>query len=532
MHRTALLSITLASAFVAEPLAAQEVQWLTASPASWLQNPTTPVDVLCARDPDHVYVARLDSISYTYNQPMGSVTLSRQAADGSVLWSVDLGDTVQVESIASDEDGNVVLGGRYFRRLLEDGVPVLTVPEGHVSEGSFVCAWDANGASLWHQDVSGSPFDDLQVSSIALDEQGRFWVALNDFFNATIARLDANGAQVESRTLVDSKTIGSISFDPWGGLYVSGAAVSPDITVNGTQFSIPHDYALFVTRMNAAGEAQWVRSAEDITFQKPMVQADQGGHAYLAGSYFVPLTWGSIPFADPLWSTGTFITRLDSLGNFDWGLSPSYAPGSGLFTLGRGKALGVDGEGNAYVLGNQGGALDWGNNVVTGSGTISDNSTVLLSFDATGLPRWGLQGGSTFTDIMYDVAVASDGVAHLVGITSDPFTLGPFTVDPINERGTVVARVDPEMSTGLSGMAVGVWDAIAQPSVFTHGFRLVDPSMANAPNTSVLVMDATGRVVERANGLGEELGRRLAPGTYTVIARAGARVLRTRVVKQ
>ena len=531
MYRTVLPSIILATSLLGASLAAQDVQWLTASPADWLLNPSTPVDAICARDADHVYVARLDSIAYTYNQPMGSVTLSRQAADGSILWSVDLGDTVQVESIASDDEGNVVLGGRYFRRLLVDGVPVLAVPEGHVPEGSFLCAWDASGGSLWHQDVSGGVFDDLHVPSIALDPQGRFWVALNSFFNATIARLDADGAQVETRTLVDSKTIGSISFDPWGGLYVSGAAESPDITVNGTLFSIPQNYAFFVTRMNAAGEAQWVRSAEDITFQKPVVQADQSGHAYLAGSYFVPLTWGTIPFADPLWSTGTFIARLDSLGNFDWGVSPPYTPGSGQFTLARGKALGVDAEGNAYVLGDQGGVLDWGNGVNTGTGSISDNTVVLLSVDETGLPRWALEGGSTSTDIMYDLAVAADGVAHLVGITSDPFTLGPFTVDPVNERGTVVARVDPDLNTGLSGMTADGVEAIAQPSVFTHGFRLVHPSLANAPSAGVLVIDATGRVVERANGSGEELGRRLAPGTYTVVARAGAHVFRTRVVK-
>ena len=532
MYRSALLSITLASALLAEPLAAQDVQWLTASPADWVLNPSTPVDVLCARDPDHVYVARLNSIAYTYNQPMGAVTLSRQGADGTVLWSVNLGDTVQVESIASDDDGNVVLGGRYFQRLLVDGDAVLTVPEGHVVEGSFLCAWDANGGSLWHRDVSGGLFDDLHVSSIALDPQGRFWVALNSFFDATIARLDADGAQVESRTLVDSKTIGSISFDPWGGLYVSGAAESPDITVNGTLFSVPHNYAFFVTRMNAAGEAQWVRSAEDITFQKPVVQADQGGHAYLAGSYFEPLTWGSIPFADPLWSTGTFITRLDSLGNFDWGISPPHTPGSGQFTLARGKALGVDAEGNAYVLGDQGGVLDWGNGLITGTGTISDKTAVLLSFDETGLPLWGLQGGSTFTDIMYDLAVASDGVSHLVGITSDPFTLGPFTVDPVSERGTVVARVDPEVSTGLLEGAMATEELIARPSLFTDGFRSFSSLVPNTTSLRVVLVDATGHIVQRAQGLGEELGHGLAPGGYTVLVYADERVLRARVVKQ
>ena len=532
MDRNVRLAATLASALFAGSLAAQEVQWLTASPADWVLNPTTPVDVLCARDPDHVYVARLDAIAYTYNEPMGSVTLSRQGADGTVVWTVSLGDTVQVESIASDADGNVVLGGRYFRRLLVAGDPVLTYPPDHITEGSFLISWDADGQLLWQQDVSGGMLDDVSVTSIALDPQGRFWAALSTFFSAEIVRLDTDGSQVESRTLVDSKLIGNISFDPWGGLYVAGSTGSPGITVNGTTYPVTENYAFFVTRMNAAGDAQWLQYAHDITFQKPRVQADQSGHACLIGSYFEPLTWGTVPFGDPLWSTGFFLARLDSMGTFEWGVEPPSTTGSGQFTLGRGNTLGVDADGNAYVLGNQGGALDWGNNVITGSGTISDNSTVLLSFDDAGLPRWGLEGGSNFTDIMYDLAVAPDGVAHLVGITSDPFTLGPFTADPVNARGTVVARVDADVSTPVDEGTVLADELTACPSLFMDGFRLVGATLNNNAVVDVAIVDAAGRVVQRTNGLGEDLGQGLAPGAYTVLVRTREHLLRTRVVKE
>ncbi|MBK8612439.1 MAG: hypothetical protein IPN85_02955 [Flavobacteriales bacterium] len=531
MQRISHTILHIASALLPQFLAAQQVQWLTASPNDWVLNPTTPVDVLCARDPDHVYVAQLDHIAYTYNEPMGGVTLTRQAADGTVLWSVSLGDTVQVESIASDEDGTVVLGGRYFNRLLVDGSPVLSVPGGHVAEGSFLCAWDANGQLLWQQDVSGGTFDDVSVASLALDVQGRFWAALSTFFSAEIVRLETDGSQVESRSLVDSKMIGSISFDPWGGLYVAGAAESPDITINGTVFPVAENYAFFVTRMNAAGYAQWVSTAEDITFQKPRVVADTSGHAYLAGSYFEPLTWGTIPFTDPLWSTGLFLTRLDSLGSFEWGVQTPGAWGSGQFILAHGNALGVDGDGNAFVLGNVNGSIDWGNGVVTGSGTIADKSIALLRFDPVGLPNWAQQGGSTFSDMMYDLAVATDGVTHFVGVTSDPFTLGPYTVDPVNARGTVVARVDPGLSTAVAE-APGTSDLIACPSVFTSTFRLLSATFPNDPSTTVTLIDGAGRVVERSEGLNAELGQGLANGIYKVLVQGEGRSRGTRVVKE
>lgn len=513
-------------------LAAQQVQWLTATPIAWNSYPTSPASLVSARDPEHVYGAHLDAIAYIFDQPMGHATLSRRGTDGALLWSVGLGDTVQVESIASDVDGNVVLGGRYFKRLLIDGDPVLAVPVGHAGEGSFLCSWDADGQLLWQQEVSGGPFDDQSVSSIAVDAQGRFWAALSSFFEAQIVRLDTDGSQVESRTLVDSKMIGSISFDPWGGLYVSGATGSPDITVNGTTFPVPESYAFFVTRMNAAGDAQWVQSAEDITFQKPRVQADQSGHAYLLGNYYQPLVWGSIPFADPLWSAGFFLMRLDSLGNFDWGVAPPYTPSSGQFIVANGNALGVDADGNSYVLGKSGGTLDWGNGVATGNGTITNDTVALLSFDPAGVPRWGLQGGSTGADVMYDLSVAADGAAHFYGVTNDPFTLAPYTVDPGADRACIVARVDADLSTRVHEGAALSGELLAYPSVFTTTFRLAFSTIGSGASASIVIIDATGRTMQRMNGPGEELGQGLAPGTYTVLVRAGERTLRTRVVKQ
>lgn len=531
MARTFILPLIFACLVMPGRLIAQEVQWLTASPNHWVLNPTTPVDVLCARDQEHVYTGMLDSITYTYNASMGLNTLRRQGSDGATLWSVAIGDTVQLESIVSDADGHVVIGGRYFQRLLIDGVPVLSVPPGHVSEGSFLCAFDASGVPLWQQDVSGDDLESVSVSVMALDHQGRVWAALSQFFGAEIVRLGSDGSQLESRSLIDSKMIGSISFDPWGGLYISGAATAPAIGINDTSFPVTETYAFFVTRINAAGITQWLRYAHDITFQKPRVQADATGHAYLLGSYMEPLTWGSIPFTDPVWSTSFFLARLDSLGTFEWGVQPPNAPGSGQFTLARGNCLGVDAAGNAHVLGTLGGTLDWGNGLTTGSGDITNNTVVLMRFDHTGAPTWSVEGGSSGTDIMNDLAVTSDGISHVIGFTSDPFSLGAFTVDPVNARGSVVGRIDPELSTALSPLGDGAEELTAYPSVFSTNFHLKRGAGPDNVAASVRVIDATGRTVETSSRLGLPMGGQLSTGTYIVQVRLGERLLRTRVVK-
>jgi hypothetical protein len=188
--------------------------------------------------------------------------------------------------------------------------------------------------------------------------------------------------------------------------------------------------------------------------------------------------------------------------------------------------------GNVYLLGDVNGTIDWGNGVITGSGGIASKSVALLKFDDTGLALWGQQGGSTVIDIMYDVAVAGDGVVHLVGITSEPFTLGPYTADPINARGTVVARVDPDMSTGVVPAATDGSDLKAVPSLFSTSFTLVCPSLPAGSTVDVSMYDATGALVQRANGLDMELGQGLAPGCYALVVRAGDHLMRTRVVKE
>ncbi len=529
LHRYSTL---VAFALAANLLLAQQVQWLTVAPNTWALNPGLPVNVLCAPDPAHVYAACLSDANYNYgNNIMGSNTLTRSGADGAVIWSTTVGDSVKMESIASDEDGNVILGGRYFQRLLIDGQPVLTAPAGHAGMCSFLCALDENRQLLWQRDVSGDAFEDVNVASLALDQQGRMWVALATFFGARIVRLQADGSEAESWPLVDSKSIGSISFDPFGGLYVSGGATQPSITVNGTSFPVNEAYVFFVARLNAAGDAQWLRTAHAATFQRPRVQADGTGHAYLLGSPYDSLSWGDLHFNGPEWISSFFLTRLDSLGVFDWGVQPPQDGFQGQFELSNGQGLGVDGNGNAYVYGTTYGTVDWGNGVVSTFGSLQDQAVTVLSLDSTGMARWQSQGGSDSFDVPHDLAVADDGIVHVVGTTGAAFTFGLFTVEPADERGSFVARIDPSVNTGISAAATSDEGLAALPSVFTSSFRLTTQKPMSGA-VSIVVMDATGRVVEGAQHWNDELGLGLARGSYEVVMRVEGRVMRTRVVKE
>lgn len=533
MTRFPLFAAALTASLLPYLLPAQQVQWLTPAPTSFNSNPGLPTEVLCASDPDHVYVAGLDSMTILFGSDiLGRSALRRLDSDGAVLWAVVLNDSVKVESIASDAAGNVVLGGRYFGQLVIDGTPTVQVPPLHVSMGSFLCAFDADGALLWQHDRSGSEFDDISVASLAFDPQGQLWAALSTFFGSQLVRHDADGLPVATRPLLDTKTIGSISFDPSGGLYVSGAASVPSVSINGTTFPVSDQYNFFVARMNAAGDAQWLHLAHDITFQRPRVVASGTDHAYLLGSQFDTLSWGPLQFQAPEWNSTFFLVRLDSTGVFEWGVEPPQAGMIGHAELGQGMNLGVDDAGNAYVLGSVSGTVDWGNGVVSNTGSLSTRQMSLLSFDPSGAARWQVQGGSSASwDVVHDLDVSADGICHLVATTGAPFTLGSFTVDPGTPRGSVVARVDDAFSTGIVTPTPPATDLQARPSLFTTSFRLACNDATLLANAEVRMLDARGRTVEQAIGADREFGLRLSPGAYTVLVSHGDQVLRARVVK-
>lgn len=532
MHRSLRPAGPFLALLLPAALAAQNVQWVTAIDNSWTLNPTMPVNVLCAGDPAHVYEARLDEHRYLYGSDLyGGNTITRRNAAGQAVWSATIGDSVAVSAIASNAEGTVVLGGRYFGNLQVGGGSPFQQAFDHVMEGTFLCAWNAEGDLLWSVDASGEALDDYDVAAIAVDPQGDHWAALSTFFGAKLVHLGADGSFLEERPLENTKIIGDISFDPWGGLYVAGAASVPDIGINGTSFPIEEQYAFFVTRMDADGTAQWLHSAHDITFQRPSVVADASGHAYLAGPMFDSLSWGDLHFEGPEWNTTFFLTRLDSTGMFEWGRQPDQNNFAGQFALAQGRALGADGAGNVYVLGTTNGELDWGNGVVTDAGTNQDQDVTLLSFDTNGDARWQLHGGSDSYDVVQELSVLPEGICHFIGTTGSTYTLGDFSVDPENARASVTVRVDDALSTGLAPTAAAIAPFVAVPSLFNEGFRLRSDVHPDGTAVRLVATDALGRRVVAAARLGEPLGMDWAAGTYQVQVFVGDAFQALRVMK-
>lgn len=512
-------------------LSAQSVQWLHGSPLSDDLNPGAVSNVLCTTDAEHVYAGRTTERTYSYNLAFGHTVVERYGATGETIWSLAIGDSVALECMASDASGNVIVGGQFFGTAHITATDSITDLFGPFYPETFLLALDADGDVLWHRNVSPGEFDEADVQAITFDPQGRAWYALSTFFHASLIRLDAEGNDSETRVIDNSKTIGSLSFDFWGGLYVSGSTTNPGITVNGTSFPVDETYAFFVTRMDATGQAQWMHAAHDVTFQRPRVVADATGHAYLAGTPFDTLSWGDLHFHGPQWNGTIFLTRLDSSGHFDWGLqSPQTEQLTGRFSF-SGSALGVDANSNVYLIGDAQGVLDWGNDVVTNIGEITDAATTLLCFNALGIPQWQLHADQQDAEVPQTLTVDGAGTCHFATASFDTFSMGGDTVGVGAYYGVVVGRIDHDAPSSVDEQEAARSIA-AFPSPFDRSFQLEAARLDAQHAISISVMDAAGQVVERSADVKRSLGDALAAGMYTVDVEQGGTHWRARVVKR
>ena len=527
MYRSILLSFFLLLAALGM---GQQVQWLTASPINYEVNPNWPTHLVCASDADHAYVARSTELSYLYQTVFGSAVIEQRNALGETNWSFSLGDSVKLQAMASDPDGNVIIGGRFFRALHLGSGSVLPVVNGNTFPETFLIALDIDGNLLWQRNITPSDPTGTDVESITFDPQGRAWYATCDFTTAQIKRLDVSGNDVEAWPILNAMLIGSLSFDAQGSLYVSGATSTPGITVNGTLYPMTKHYNFFVTRMDADGTSQWLRSAEDEVFHRPRVKADAFGHVYLLYPPRDSLTFAGTHFHGPEWNSTFILARLDSMGTLQWGFQPPLdTPFAGQFDVGEKDVLGVDADGNAVILGLAFGVINWGNNVLTNLGTTQERAITLLQVDSTGTPQWELHGGSGEFDQMQGLHVLPDGICHIAVRTRNAFPFGPFTAE-VSTPHLVVARIALGITTGMEKSPSAGQGLVAFPSPFSSEFT-ISAERFSGEALDVILRDGTGRIVSLSHRL-EALGNTLAAGSYFVEVRQGENRWHGRVVKQ
>ncbi|HRO98536.1 MAG TPA: hypothetical protein PLN54_03805 [Flavobacteriales bacterium] len=452
----------LAVALLFGTMHAQQVDWMTSSPVDYTMNPGMPRHTL-ASAPGRLVAARMVDVHFIYGiTPYGPVALDAlDPATGGTLLSCLLLDSVSIRAAVVDPAGIAYIAGRFMGDVLEfcDGSQLPGIGGTLFTENHFLLAWDlTSGAPLWMRNLSTTYPQCEDVPSLALDPEGHLWYIMQDFSDGRLVRVDGEGNDVEAREISGIRRFGTISFDPWGGAYVSGSCENGTLTFGGQGFPVESDqgYNMFLLRYKPDGTPGFAEFAADATFQDPTVVATSDGHAYLAGVLMQPeASWGGLPFTGSNWGSDLFLVKVDSMGQFLWNVesNPMTDVITGDMERAAGPCITVDASDNVYLMGAIRGVVDWGNGVVSDGQIISQRSLTVVAFDPSGMPQWAVtsEPSAWYVAAQNATVMAVPGSVHFIGHAADPFTMGPFTVGGEGQQSVVLGRIT-EVTTGLEAV--------------------------------------------------------------------------------
>ncbi len=444
MLRTYLIAVAVRTTAM---LPAQQVDWLQSDPVVWSLNPSMPEHTI-ASAPGYLVAMRTEQVSIGGSLDVfGTVVLERSdPVSGTSLWGCLIGDSVSVAAAVVDANGMAYFAGQFKEDQLEicDGTTLPYVGNA-IDENAFLIAWDLEANEmLWVKNMTAEVGGWHRAAALAIGPDGAIWYALSDFFEGVIFQLDAGGNILDTRVVGNAKTIGAISFDPWGGMYVSGGTDNSGVTFSGNTYPSSFDYAMYVLRYAPDGSAGFVEYAQDITFQEPRVVATDDGHAYLAGNVFNATVWGGFPVNGADWVNAVFIAKLDSTGTFHWLVESDPPSGSllGDVEAAKGPCIAIDQNNNVYFTGTLRGQVDWGSGVVSDGLTTGTRTLTVVAFNAEGGPQWtrtSSPAGSVWAQAI--TAMAEPGVLHFQGHITSQFSMDGQTTNSGGAQAAALGRI-------------------------------------------------------------------------------------------
>ncbi|MEZ4739623.1 MAG: hypothetical protein R2818_09820 [Flavobacteriales bacterium] len=244
-----------------QAVSAQQVDWLTAETVDYSLNPEMPDQVL-ASAPGHLVAMRQTTIPFIYGQKgYGQAILEElDPANGEQGWACMLFDSVNVTSAAVGTNGKAYFAGSFMGDLgLCDGSILGGVPNVDPwYENHFIIAVDlTSGLIEWTRNISLTHGSAIGIASMAIDPNGDLWYAFSEWGTAKVIRVNSSGSDVEERIIDGVRVVGTISFDPWGGLYVSGSCDNGGFAFGGSvyQNTGTTGYSMFVLRYRPGGAA-------------------------------------------------------------------------------------------------------------------------------------------------------------------------------------------------------------------------------------------------------------------------------------
>jgi hypothetical protein len=420
----------------------------------WVQqvempNYELPKSQLHVISPNQIVVAVPDSHVQAHGiRTFGRVQVQvRNAATGLRETNFTLGTHVIIESLGSDLNGNIYMGGSFMQALSLNGRDTLANTGTGLTINQFLVCINAAGQLVWKRNLTADDATISRFSAIRTDRSGNVWYAVEQFRQAKIVKLNANGTDGVSRAINGAQAFGYFDFDTQNNLYFTGAVGSPTALVfGGLSTSVSRFYGLFLAKMNSNGVGQWVSQHNDITFQRPNIAVARDGNVYWGGEVSDTISFGNISFPRVQNPNSFFIVKTSPTGAHVWAKqSPTTTPYTGKFTLGTMHTLTTDDSSNLYVGGQVWGKVDWGNNVVSNpTATTTSRQMGCTKFSPNGTPQWTITGGSS-SSAPHAFAADRNGNVYFSMACNAKGTFGQFSTNAA-AHNSVVGCISPTLS--------------------------------------------------------------------------------------
>jgi hypothetical protein len=433
---------------------AQTFEWAASEQLDYSLNPSYPEFAVDYNETTgQVVFSRLDSVALIYGSAVyGPGRIEIRDSSGNFVNAITLGPLANVQRMVTNAQGDILVGG-VMRATLQigtsDSIGFISAPIS--GSNTFLFKISASGTVLWKRNLYPTWPTFEGIEALDTDPSGACWYAMSDFFTVIINQTDNAGNDSDYRSILNAKRIGNISFDPTGAMYVSGAAESGNFVMDSDTFFAPHAYNMFICRYDAAGNPSWAYFGADITFQKPMVVADNSGNSFFAGYRYDTTSFNNYFFNDPYLFGDFFAFKTDSSGNILWGLAqPPLGIGPyGMFEPGPNRCTGVDAAGNFYLGGLQRGTVDWGGGYISSTNTYTDIRTAVTKILPGGQVEWVKLGGSASGNNMHALDASNGGSVYLVGGFRDTAMFDSLFIPTSNWYNSVAVKIGPGSFTGI-----------------------------------------------------------------------------------
>jgi hypothetical protein len=226
--------------------------------------------------------------------------------------------------------------------------------------------------------------------------------------------------------------ISSITHDPMGYLYLSGAFDAPLLTLGSWTLVNDTLYGenMFVAKIDPAGNFIWAIQAGGNSVESISSSAtDNSGNTYITGGFnSSTVTLGNTVLHNTNSSNNIFTAKVDDTGNILWAKGIGGYLNSGSFNYGMTYSIAADQIGNCYILGRfSDSLLIIENDTIENSGNAI--SLFIVKYDNNGTKQWAkrITDGNGYR--YHKLHCDQTGNLYMAGsFKSSSITFGSFTL--------------------------------------------------------------------------------------------------------